>query len=188
MRKGSLNLAQFAACLLAVHLCPGIADAKDGHKKKSQVHAVTGPVILTDQPGSELDKQARELNKAELADALAHNDQPVVLVASVPLSTYRTDMALFVQLQSARLCGSAGCSTSVYLKHRGSWTRVLDSVSGQIAVLVTSHKGMRDLQIDKTDHWHWNGSGYQDGVSPPPPTRNTTQPAPVTQKKKLLHG
>ena len=42
------------------------------------------------------------------------------------------EAALFVQLQSASLCGSAGCSTSVYLHRGGDWLKVLDSVSGPI--------------------------------------------------------
>ncbi|WP_242403625.1 hypothetical protein [Asaia platycodi] len=65
------------------------------------------PVVLSAQPGTNLDQVARQLNSADLADAAKHNDNPVVLVASAPLSSDRSDMALFVQLQSARLCGSA---------------------------------------------------------------------------------
>lgn len=151
--------------------------ANTRHRVHQQTGAGAKPVILTAQPGAELDKRARELNAGDLADAHAHHDQPIVLVASAPLSSSPDDMALFAQLQSARLCGSAGCSTSVYLRHKnGDWNTVLDAVSGTIAVLPTRHRGMHDLLVGKNDVWIWNGSSYQD----------TMPAAPIGDLKKSI--
>ena len=146
------------------------------------------PVVLSAQPGTNLDQVARQLNSADLADAAKHNDNPVVLVASAPLSSDRSDMALFVQLQSARLCGSAGCSSSVYLRHKGGWKLVLDSVSGAISVLPSRHNGMHDLLIDKNDRWTWNGASYQDGAPAPAASSAPKKKAPAAPKKNLLRG
>ncbi|GAJ30227.1 hypothetical protein [Acidomonas methanolica] len=140
------------------------------------------PVILAEHPGTELDARARELSADDLADAKAHHDMPTVLIASAPLSATRGDIALFVQLQSARLCGSAGCSTSVYLRHDTQWKTVLDSVSGRISILPTSHKGMRDLLISDNDKWIWNGSSYQDTM-PAAPIGDLRQSIEAHQKR-----
>lgn len=129
------------------------------------------PVILAQQPGGALDQAARALNEADLAAAMRKGDTPVVLVGSAPLSTHAGDTALFVQLQSANLCGSAGCATSVYLRRdRHDWVKVLDSVSGPIALSHRSHGGMRDLIVDSTDRWVWNGTTYRDTMPAAPDT------------------
>ncbi|WP_408870099.1 hypothetical protein [Gluconacetobacter asukensis] len=129
------------------------------------------PVILAQQPGGALDQAARTLNAADLAAATRKGDTPVVLVGSAPLSTHAGDTALFVQLQSANLCGSAGCATSVYLRRdRHDWVKVLDSVSGPIALSHHLHGGMRDLIVDSTDRWVWNGTTYRDTMPAAPDT------------------
>ncbi|GBQ15437.1 hypothetical protein AA21291_2163 [Swaminathania salitolerans LMG 21291] len=173
--------------MILAGFAPGHAQARShGHHATSR--ATPRPVLLSEQPGTELDREARRLNAADLADDAKHRDQPVVLVASAPLSSAPGDMALFVQIQSARLCGSAGCSTSVYLRHKGGWKLVLDSVSGAIAVLPTKHRGMHDLLIDKNDRWSWNGSTYQEGV--PTPARRRSKPVPKAPapERKYLRG
>lgn len=129
--------------------------------------AYPAPIILAAHPGTALDRDARTLNEDDLADAAKHHDYPVVLVGSAPLSSKKGDEALFVQLQSARLCGSAGCTTSVYLRHNNNWTTVLDSVNGDISVLGTNHRGMRDLQVGRNDRWIWDGTQYQDTLNSP---------------------
>ncbi|GBQ62823.1 hypothetical protein AA103196_0417 [Ameyamaea chiangmaiensis NBRC 103196] len=128
----------------------------------SVAQAQTGPVILTQQPGTALDISARQLMAGDLARAKARGETPIVLIGSAPLSSRKGDVALFVQVQSASLCGSAGCSTSVYLKHGEHWSKVLDSVSGPVTVMPKSHGGMRDLRIDSHDVWRWQGTAYQD--------------------------
>lgn len=175
-----MGLATPASLARTHHATTNTAQAKDASGPR--------PVILSAQPGTNLDQVARQLNSADLADAAKHADSPVVLVASAPLSSDRSDMALFVQLQSARLCGSAGCSTSVYLRHKGGWKLVLDSVSGAISVLPSRHNGMHDLLIDKNDRWTWNGSGYQDGAPAPAAPSAPKDKTPETPKKKLLRG
>jgi len=127
-------------------------------------HAQTGPVILTQQPDTKLDTEARTLMSGDIERAKAKGDQPVVLIGSAPLSSRKGDVALFVQVQSASLCGSAGCSTTVYLRHNNQWSKVLDSVSGPVTVMAQSHGGMRDLKIDTHDVWRWRGSEYQDAA------------------------
>lgn len=126
------------------------------------------PVILTQQPGSALDLAARQLNADDLASAAKRRETPVVLIGSAPLSARHGETALFVQVQSASLCGSAGCSTSVYLKHGGDWIKVLDSVSGPIKVLPTSAGGMHDLVVGDKDRWVWAGDTYHDTLPAAP--------------------
>ncbi|EHH69057.1 hypothetical protein [Gluconobacter morbifer] len=172
----SRPMAVLALALLVPAVMSGtLTAATTGHTRHSTRHgrataAAPGPapVILTANPGTKLDADARKLNADDLQDAAKHHDQPVVLTGSAPLSSGKNDEALFVQLQSARLCGSAGCTTSVYLKHNNSWTTVLDSINGDISVLPTRHKGMHDLLVGKNDRWIWDGNQYQDTMSAPP--------------------
>ncbi|CAM2915965.1 hypothetical protein AA15237_2909 [Komagataeibacter xylinus NBRC 15237] len=131
-----------------------------------------GPVILAQHPGTELDRQARLLVSPDLHDAAMQNERPVLLTGSGRLSDDPPRTALFVQLQSASLCGSAGCSTSVYLPDGRKWIQVLDSVSGPISITPEMHAGMHDLLVDGTDRWIWNGTTYTD-------TQATTEPAPT---------
>ncbi len=92
----------------------------------------------------------------------------MLLVGSARLATARgAQDALFVQVQSAAFCGSAGCSTSVYLKRGGEWNKVLDSISGPIKVSVRVHGGMHDLLVHAHDRFIWNGSAYADTLPVP---------------------
>ena len=128
----------------------------------------TGPVVLSAQPGTPLDTAARQLASRDIADSASHGQQALVLIGSAPLSTRRSvPAALFVQLQSAPLCGSAGCETSVYLDGHGAWRKVLDSVSGPITVLPTEHGHMHDLNVGEHDRWVWAGHAYRDTLSAP---------------------
>ncbi|WP_323990204.1 hypothetical protein [Nguyenibacter sp. L1] len=151
-----------AMLLLAPLLLASGSAAASGHVAHRQ--AMTGgPVSLTQQPGSVLDRTARSLSASDLNAAAKRGDTPVVLVGSAPLSTRAGEVALFVQLQSAALCGSAGCSTSVYLrKGQQDWVKVLDSVSGPVALSRRTHGGMHDLIINGTDRWVWSGTAYRD--------------------------
>ena len=130
--------------------------------------AVARPVVLTQQPDTALDQVARRLNAEDLAGAAKRGEQPVVLIGSAPLSARHGETALFVQVQSASLCGSAGCSTSVYLKRGSGWDKVLDSVSGPIKVLASLHHGMHDLVVGDRDRWVWSGDGYRDTLPAEP--------------------
>lgn len=128
------------------------------HHNASQKQTVT----LKAMPDSPLDQVARSLNQDIIDDSSRHHDTPLFLIGSAPLSLHKGDEGLFVQIQSPRLCGSSGCTTSVYL-HRGTeWVNVIDAVNGDITVLHTRHKGMYDLLIDNNDKWIWNGHTYQD--------------------------
>lgn len=140
------------------------------HRVRHAAREPGSPVILSRQPGTAQDKAARTLNAEDMQDAIRHGETPLVLVGSARLSGDRThgDVALFVQLQSARLCGSAGCSTSVYLRHDRTWRKLLDSVSGPIKVMKQSHKGMHDLMVGRNDRWIWDGHVYQDSMAAPP--------------------
>lgn len=135
-------------------------------------------VALTQRPGSALEATARMLVAGDLKDAAAHGDTPLLLVGSAPLASgphRAARSALFVQVQSASLCGSAGCSTSVYVGERHGWRKVLDSISGTIKVDARSHDGMHDLLVHVHDRWIWNGTSYVDTL--PAPTvdlRDTT--------------
>ena len=124
----------------------------------------TGPVRLASQPGTPLDAAARKVAAADVADGGAG---ALLLLGSQHLGSEGTGPALFVQVQSQRACGSAGCSTSVYLPLRSGWRKVLDAVSGAIVVSPAQHRGMHDLLVGKADRWIWNGSDYADTLPAP---------------------
>ena len=124
-------------------------------------------IALTTQPGSALEATAMRLVAQDLKEARQSGDEPLLLVGSARLSTAPGSSALLVQVQSASFCGSAGCSTSIYVKHGKNWKKVLDSISGPIKVSQTSHKGMRDLLVHGKDRWVWTGSAYADTLPTP---------------------
>jgi hypothetical protein len=124
-------------------------------------------IALTEQPGSALEATAKTLMAHDLADAHKAGETPALLVGSARLGAPKGQAALFVQVQSASLCGSAGCSTSVFLKHGRDWTKILDSVSGPIKVAPGLHHGMHDLLIDSKDRWVWDGAKYNDTLPGP---------------------
>lgn len=124
-------------------------------------------VTLSRQPRTWMDTAAQRLTAQDLAEARRSGEIPLLLVGAAKLSSAPGDrQALFVQLQSPRECGSAGCSTMVFMWRNNAWSRVLDGVSGRLAVARTRTRGMADLQGDTT-RYAWNGSEYRD-VSPAP--------------------
>jgi hypothetical protein len=124
----------------------------------------TGPVSLTARPGTVLDATARRVAAADVTDG---GSNALVLIGSQRLGTAGVGPALFVQIQSQRACGSAGCSTSIYLPERTGWRKVLDAVSGTVVVQPTQHRGMHDLVIGRSDRWEWNGHSYVDTLPAP---------------------
>lgn len=125
----------------------------------------TGTVTLAPQPGGPLDAVAAKLVADDLKQSRAGGDT-LLLVGSARLAA-NAPPALFVQVQSASFCGSAGCSTSVYLKRGHSWRKVLDSISGPITVSPRIHHGMHDLVVHTRDRWVWTGSTYADTLPAP---------------------
>ena len=89
-----------------------------------------------------------------------------MLTATAPLGGPRDPSVLFVQLQSPRECGSAGCSTSAFQPAGRGWRKVLDAVSGPVLVQSGSHNGMRDLLAGNTSY-AWTGTGYADTTPAP---------------------
>lgn len=124
-------------------------------------------VALTTQPGSALEATAKRLVAGDLKQSRSEGDPPVMLVGSARLADGGGPAALFVQVQSASFCGSAGCSTSVYVRHGAGWTKVMDSISGPIKVSPRTHKGMHDLLVHGHDRWVWNGHVYADTLPTP---------------------
>ncbi len=121
-----------------------------------------GEVAMRPQPGTPLDATARELVKTDLQEAGTAGETPLLLVAEAPLGGPKDRPAIFVQLQSARECGSAGCSTAIYLFRGKDWVRVLDSVSGPIRIDPGRHGGLHDLIVNNRSRWIWNGKAYVD--------------------------
>lgn len=114
---------------------------------------------MTEQPtGSPLDRAARQHAAADIAAIRRRGEIPLVLSASVQLGGARDPAAVFVQLQAPKECGSAGCSTSAYLRGR----RVLDAVSGQVRIDSQRHRGMRDILAGEGARYVWNGTAYAD--------------------------
>ena len=125
------------------------------------------PVSLRPQPGTALDTAARRLVAGDIGDARKGARSALVLVGSAVLSSKAGERpALFVQVQSARQCGSAGCSTLVYLWRNGGYERVLDGVDGRMAVSGHHTLGMADLVTDES-HYVWDGSSYRDATPGP---------------------
>jgi hypothetical protein len=123
------------------------------------------PVQLRSQPGTSLDRAARQLAASDIQDSIRHGYRPLVLVGSARLDGSEQGAALFVQLQAPRLCGSAGCSTAVYIPvNRSSgrhWKKVLDDVTGRILVDAAQHGGMHDLIVHGRERFVWNGEAYR---------------------------
>ncbi|EUK18002.1 MULTISPECIES: hypothetical protein [Commensalibacter] len=135
------------------------------HKKKTSTQhaqkAPLGKVKLTSQPGTALENTARLLNQSDMNFAIQRNEQPLLLIGSLNLSsTKKPKTILFTQIQTASLCGSGGCSTTGYIKRNNQWVKVLDAVTGDITVEKATHKGMHDLSVSASDVWRWNGKTY----------------------------
>jgi hypothetical protein len=159
-RNRAAGLGRIGGLLLTVMgLFHGVAGAT--------THARGGvEVTLSAQPGTPLDAQARALAAEDMAAAARHGEVPLVLVGTAALALKGNGAdALFVQVQSASLCGSAGCSTDVYLQRQGQWVKVLDSVSGPVEVLPTGHGGMKDILVDGSDRWVWKNNAYVDTLA-----------------------
>ena len=133
----------------------------------ARIGAGDATVALTTQPGSALETTATQLVASDLKQSRSAGDPPVMLVGSARLSVKPAPAALFVQVQSADFCGSAGCSTSAYVRHGEGWTKVLDSISGPIKVSHRSHHGMYDLLVHGKDRWVWTGTAYADTLPVP---------------------
>ncbi|QCE33561.1 hypothetical protein FAI41_08205 [Acetobacteraceae bacterium] len=135
-----------APFLLSCFLLPGLSSAATVH--------------LSRHPGSDLEKIASSLNSDLIKDSQMHGEKPVIFTTSMHLGDSKEPAALFVSIQSGRLCGAAGCATSIYLLEKGQWTTILDDINGEISTLSERHKGMLDILVDKTDKWIWDGQRY----------------------------
>jgi len=126
------------------------------------------PIVLRAQPGTEADRIGRQLMAREIAKSAQSGEPPSLLVATARLGKSRDSDLLFVQIQSPRDFGSAGCDTASFRLSEGKWVRILDTVSGTIRVSTTRHKGMRDLIVQETDRRIWDGQKYANTVPIPP--------------------
>lgn len=154
-------------------------------------------VTLSAQPGSQLDRIARTLVADDLAASARAGEQPLILVGSARLGAATDRPALFIQLQSPRECGSAGCATSAYAwltsrqdktrqekgrQEKGQWIKVLDGVNGEVAVATTKHAGMADLIVN-ADRYTWTGTAYASAQPAPAvdlrPRRRRATPTPA---------
>jgi hypothetical protein len=126
------------------------------------------PVLLKPQPGTEADRIARQLMARELVKSGQSGDAPAVLTTTVRLGKSHDSDVLFVQIQSPRDCGSAGCDTVSFRYVNSRWVRILDTVSGTIRIAATQHRGMRDLIVQDTDRRIWDGEKYANTVPIPP--------------------
>lgn len=82
------------------------------------------PVTLRAQPGTELDRVARRLVAQDLAEARDAGETPLVLAGIALLGEAGKQQAVLVQFQSPRECGSAGCSTSAFVREGRDWRKV----------------------------------------------------------------
>ena len=106
-------LVSFAAVLVLTGTAatkPATEGLRVEHMAPRQVSSHDVPVAEA-QPGSEADRLARQLMAHEIERARAYGEQPLVLVGTARLGKAHEAGVLFVQVQSASECGSAGCST-----------------------------------------------------------------------------
>lgn len=157
MARRIIGVAAAALCLMAAQAAPRV-------------------VSLTQQPGTPLEATARKLVARDLAEAARKGDTPLLLVGTASVDGGHLPPAIFVQIQSAQLCGSAGCETNVFLHTRRGWRKVLDSISGPITVDPRMHRGMHDLLIHGHDRWVWNGQTYIDTLPTPKINLHPTGP------------
>lgn len=149
------------------------------------------PVVMAARPGTPLDRAARALIAQDLTEAAQSGDQPLLLIGSARLGAASDRPALFIQLQSPRECGSAGCSTSAYIwlkgkSGEGRWAKVLDGVNGEVAVATAQHRGMADLVVN-AERYAWTGKNYANSQPAPvvdlrprtPPSRAVPQRIPL---------
>jgi hypothetical protein len=130
------------------------------HAASASRHGV--PVVLASRPGSSTDRLARQLMAQDLASARRYGQEPLVLVGTARLGPGRHDEVLFVQLQSASECGSAGCTTVTFRRSASGWARIVDTVSGTIQIAEARHRGMPDLIQGDGSHMIWDGAKYRD--------------------------
>lgn len=160
-----MNRIALAAALLAI-ATPASQAARPAPHATARAETPT-PVTLRPQPGTALDAAARQLVAKDIGDARTGDSSALVLVGSAALSSKPGErQALFVQVQSARQCGSAGCSTLVYLWRNGAYERVLDGVDGRMAVSPHRTLGMADLVADE-NRYVWDGTSYRDATPGP---------------------
>lgn len=145
---------------------------------RSPVATASGatPVRLAPMPGSALEATAKRVAAADVEDG---GTGALLLLGSQHLGTAGIGPALFVQVQSPRSCGSAGCSTSIYLPTKAGWTKVMDGVSGNVAIEAAQHGGMHDLLVGRDDRWAWNGTTYVDTLGAPQVDLRPRQPRPA---------
>ena len=159
-----VRLGLIAAALVLAAAAPPSGNVRQRPARPAATRAAKPiPIPLQPQPGTELDRAARQLVAQEMADP-TRVAETLVLVGSAVLGGARAQPALFVQVQSPRECGSSGCSTSVYL----GGLKVLDSVSGVIAMDTRRHRGMRDLIVGSGERYVWNGAIYKSTRAAPP--------------------
>ncbi|CAI3935439.1 hypothetical protein [Commensalibacter communis] len=178
----------FSLFLITAFLFSSSAEAVSHRHKRTQSHAQKTPlgkVTLTSQPGTALENTARLLNQSDMNFAIQRNEQPLLLIGSLNLSsTKRPKNVLFTQIQTASLCGSGGCSTTGYIKRNNQWVKVLDAVTGDITVEKATHKGMHDLSVSAADVWRWNGKTYVE-TQRGPALKGLKQSIEKHQQKKL---
>jgi hypothetical protein len=152
--------------LVAVLVLAGTATAKplsrepNGGPGMSQSDRVSdAPVAMTSQPGSTVDALARQLMAREIEQSRASGVEPVVLVGTRRLDSNAG--LLFVEVQSANDCGSAGCSIVSFRHVKGQWVRVMDTVGGAVWIASPRHGGMPDLSVDGNPYV-WDGAQYRD--------------------------
>lgn len=118
------------------------------------------PVELAASSGSEADRLARQLMAREIERARAYGEDPLVLVGMGRLND--RDELLFVQLQSAGECGSAGCSIVSFRYTGDRWTKIMDTVGGTVRISTSHHRGMPDLIVEDGNRFIWDGAKYRD--------------------------
>jgi hypothetical protein len=149
---------------IAGFLGSSAAMAARSPERPQSVHDVTPGSLVTptEQPGTPADQVARQLMAPELEKSSRSGENPLVLVASARLGAARDRDVLFVQLQSERECGSAGCSTVSFRLTHGKWAKIMDTAGGPIRVTATLHHGMPDLIMQRTSRLVWDGQQYAD--------------------------
>jgi len=67
---------------------------------------------------------------------------------------------LVVRITSTATCGDNGCATALSMHRDGRWVEVFRTDARQVALAETRSGGVRDLVVNGSEVWRWDGGAY----------------------------
>lgn len=128
--------------------------------------------LITYSQGLSFDKnitvqERQRVAKAVGFDRIRADDRQAGVTTPTQLNIAKVDLNgdnhsdYVVVLDGSLTCGSAGCQTEVFLSRDNTLIRVLKNVNAQaIALDSGTTGGMKNLLLNETSSWVWNGKEY----------------------------